>query len=416
MLCGIIWFKVFGFTMSNKLSNNIENIPPSATMLMTQLARDLSSEGKDIISMSAGEPDFDTPQNIKNSAIDAINRGETKYTAVDGIDELKQAVIDKFEKDNNLSYEKKNISVAPGGKSIIYNAILSTINPGDEVIIPAPFWVSYPDIVKLAGGKPVIIKTSSENNFKISANQLEKSITDKTKWLFINSPSNPTGQVYSKSELIEIIKVLKKYKNVYVLSDDIYEYIRYKDHDKFYTVAELDEEIFSRTITMNGVSKAYSMTGWRIGYCGGPEEIINAMRKLMGQSTSNPSSISQWATVEALNGSKDFLQNWIPSFKKRRNYIVDYLNNCDGIECLNPEGAFYVYPSCAGIIGKKFKDKVITSDKDFAMILLKEKLVSVVHGEAFGLSPFFRISYATSMENIKIACNRIGELCNEVSY
>ena len=402
--------------MSIKLSNNIENIPPSATMLMTQLARDLKSEGKDIVSMSAGEPDFDTPQNIKNSAIDAIKRGETKYTAVDGIDELKQAVIDKFEKENNLYFEKKNISVAPGGKSIIYNAIFSTINPGDEVIIPAPFWVSYPDIVKLAGGNPVIIKTSSENNFKISANQLEKSITDKTKWLFINSPSNPTGQVYSKSELTEIIKVLKKYKNVYILSDDIYEYIRYKNHDKFYTIAELDDEIFSRTITMNGVSKAYSMTGWRIGYCGGPVEIINAMRKLMGQSTSNPSSISQWASVEALNGSRDFLQNWIPSFRERRDYIVDYLNNCDGIECLNPEGAFYVYPSCAGIIGKKFKDKVIVSDKDFAMILLKEKLVSVVHGEAFGLSPFFRISYATSMENIKIACNRIGELCNEVSY
>tara|TARA_B100000282_G_scaffold295723_1_gene275631 strand:+ start:5039 stop:6247 length:1209 start_codon:yes stop_codon:yes gene_type:complete len=402
--------------MSIKLSNNIENIPPSATMLMTQLARDLKSEGKDIVSMSAGEPDFDTPQNIKNSAIDAIKRGETKYTAVDGIDELKQAVIDKFEKENNLYFEKKNISVAPGGKSIIYNAIFSTINPGDEVIIPAPFWVSYPDIVKLAGGNPVIIKTSSENNFKISANQLEKSITDKTKWLFINSPSNPTGQVYSKSELTEIIKVLKKYKNVYILSDDIYEYIRYKNHDKFYTIAELDDEIFSRTITMNGVSKAYSMTGWRIGYCGGPVEIINAMRKLMGQSTSNPSSISQWASVEALNGSRDFLQNWIPSFRERRDYIVDYLNNCDGIECLNPEGAFYVYPSCAGIIGKKFKDKVIASDKDFAMILLKEKLVSVVHGEAFGLSPFFRISYATSMENIKIACNRIGELCNEVSY
>ena len=402
--------------MSIKLSNNIENIPPSATMLMTQLARDLKSEGKDIVSMSAGEPDFDTPQNIKNSAIDAIKRGETKYTAVDGIDELKQAVIDKFEKENNLYFEKKNISVAPGGKSIIYNAIFSTINPGDEVIIPAPFWVSYPDIVKLAGGNPVIIKTSSENNFKISANQLEKSITDKTKWLFINSPSNPTGQVYSKSELTEIIKVLRKYKNVYILSDDIYEYIRYKNHDKFYTIAELDDEIFSRTITMNGVSKAYSMTGWRIGYCGGPVEIINAMRKLMGQSTSNPSSISQWASVEALNGSRDFLQNWIPSFRERRDYIVDYLNNCDGIECLNPEGAFYVYPSCAGIIGKKFKDKVIESDKDFAMILLKEKLVSVVHGEAFGLSPFFRISYATSMENIKIACNRIGELCNEVSY
>ena len=401
--------------MPIKLSHNIENIPPSATMLMTQLARDLKSEGKNIISMSAGEPDFDTPQNIKEAAINAIKRGETKYTAVDGIDDLKEAVINKFKIDNNLDYIRDNISVAPGGKSIIFNAILSTVNPGDEVLIPAPYWVSYPDIVKLAGGTPVIIKTSSDNNFKISPEDLEKNITDKTKWLFINSPSNPTGQVYSKDELKNLAEIIKKHKNLYVLSDDIYEYIRYKNDERFYTIAELDEEIFSRTITMNGVSKAYSMTGWRIGYCGGPIEIINSMRKLMGQSTSNPSSISQWATVEALNGSKKFLDEWINSFKERRDFIVNYLNNCKGIECLNPEGAFYVYPSCSGLIGKEYQGKIIENDKDFAMILLKEKLVSVVHGEAFGLSPFFRISYATSMDNIKEACDRIGEFCDEAT-
>ena len=401
--------------MPIKLSHNIENIPPSATMLMTQLARDLKSEGKNIISMSAGEPDFDTPQNIKEAAINAIKRGETKYTAVDGIDDLKEAVINKFKLDNNLDYTRDNISVAPGGKSIIFNAILSTVNPGDEVLIPAPYWVSYPDIVKLAGGTPVIIKTSSDNNFKISPDDLEKNITDKTKWLFLNSPSNPTGQVYSEDELKNLAEIIKKHKNLYVLSDDIYEYIRYQNDERFYTIAELDEEIFSRTITMNGVSKAYSMTGWRIGYCGGPIEIINSMRKLMGQSTSNPSSISQWATVEALNGSKKFLDEWINSFKERRDFIVNYLNNCKGIECLNPEGAFYVYPSCSGLIGKEYQGKIIKNDKDFAMILLKEKLVSVVHGEAFGLSPFFRISYATSMDNIKEACDRIGEFCDEAT-
>ena len=401
--------------MPIKLSHNIENIPPSATMLMTQLARDLKSEGKNIISMSAGEPDFDTPQNIKEAAINAIKRGETKYTAVDGIDDLKEAVINKFKLDNNLDYTRDNISVAPGGKSIIFNAILSTVNPGDEVLIPAPYWVSYPDIVKLAGGTPVIIKTSSDNNFKISPDDLEKNITDKTKWLFLNSPSNPTGQVYSEDELKNLAEIIKKHKNLYVLSDDIYEYIRYQSDERFYTIAELDEEIFSRTITMNGVSKAYSMTGWRIGYCGGPIEIINSMRKLMGQSTSNPSSISQWATVEALNGSKKFLDEWINSFKERRDFIVNYLNNCKGIECLNPEGAFYVYPSCSGLIGKEYQGKIIENDKDFAMILLKEKLVSVVHGEAFGLSPFFRISYATSMDNIKQACDRIGEFCDEAT-
>ena len=324
--------------MSIKLSSNIENIPPSATMLMTQLARDLKSQGKNIISLSAGEPDFDTPINIKNAAIEAINRGETKYTAVDGIDELKNAIIKKFKKDNNLSYKKENISVAPGGKSIIFNAIISTVNPGDEVIIPAPYWVSYPDIVKLAGGVPKIIKTTSKNNFKISSKDLEEAITKKTKWLILNSPSNPTGEVYLKEELNEIAKVLKNNKNIYIISDDIYEYILYKNSEKFSTIAELDDELFLRTVTLNGISKSYSMTGWRIGYCGGPKEIIDAMRKLMGQSTSNPSSISQWAAVEAIEGSKSFLNDWVSSFEERRDFVVENLNNCKGMNCLNPKG------------------------------------------------------------------------------
>ncbi len=400
--------------MSIKLSSNIENIPPSATMLMTQLARDLKSQGKNIISLSAGEPDFDTPINIKNAAIEAINRGETKYTAVDGIDELKNAIIKKFKKDNNLSYKKENISVAPGGKSIIFNAIISTVNPGDEVIIPAPYWVSYPDIVKLAGGVPKIIKTTSKNNFKISSKDLEEAITKKTKWLILNSPSNPTGEVYVKEELNEIAKVLKNNKNIYIISDDIYEYILYKNSEKFSTIAELDDDLFSRTVTLNGISKSYSMTGWRIGYCGGPKEIIDAMRKLMGQSTSNPSSISQWAAVEAIEGSKSFLNDWVGSFEERRNFVVENLNKCKGINCINPKGAFYVYPSCAGFIGKKYKGNTINNDKDVAMLLLKEKLVSVVHGEAFGLSPYFRISYATSMENLQIACERIKEFSEEL--
>ena len=400
--------------MSIKLSSNIENIPPSATMLMTQLARELKAEGKNIISLSAGEPDFDTPDSIKKSAIDAINRGETKYTTVDGIDELKDAIINKFKKDNNISYEKENISVAPGGKSIIFNAIISTINDGDEVIIPAPYWVSYPDIVKLAGGTPKIIKTTSENNFKISPDDLKKKITNKTKWLFLNSPSNPTGQVYTKDELLNISDILKANPHVYILSDDIYEHIVYKNSPKFFTIAELDEEIFSRTLTMNGLSKSHSMTGWRIGYCGAPKIIVDAMRKLMGQSTSNPSSISQWAAVEALQGQNNFLAEWVSSFEERRDYVVNALNECKGISCLKPNGAFYVYPSCEGLIGKKFQNKEINTDKDVAMLLLKEKLVSVVHGEAFGLSPYFRVSYATSIENLKIACERIKEFCEEL--
>ena len=401
--------------MSIKLSKNLENIPPSATVTMTQMARDLKEQGNDVVSLSAGEPDFDTPDHIKNAAIDAINRGETKYTAVDGIDELKEAIIKKFRNDNNLSFLKENISVAPGGKTIIYNAMIATLNPGDEVIIPAPYWVSYPDIVKLAGGNPIIIKTKESNNFKINSSDLEENITEKTKWIILNSPSNPTGEVYSQDELKSLAEVIKKHPNLYVLSDDIYEYLLYKGSDKFSTIAQFDEDVFHRTVTMNGVSKAYSMTGWRIGYCAGPKKIIDAMRKLQSQSTSNPASISQWAAVEALNGEKQFLKNWLISFEERRDKVVEMINSADGLKCLKPKGAFYVYPSCEGVIGKKTpKGNIIKNDKDFAMNLLENKSISVVHGEAFGLSPYFRISYATSMEKLETACNRIIEFCDEL--
>ena len=401
--------------MSITLSKNLEKIAPSATVAMTQLARDLKNQGKDVISLSAGEPDFDTPENIKRAAIEAITRGETKYTAVDGINELKEAIIDKFSRDNNLNFLKENISVAPGGKTIIYNAMVATLNPGDEVIIPKPFWVSYPDIVKLAGGTPVTIETSRDSNFKITADDLEKNITKNTKWIIINSPSNPTGEVYSSEELQSLANVLKKYPNIYILSDDIYEHLLYEKKEKFTTIGEIDDEINSRTITMNGVSKAYSMTGWRIGYCGGPKKIIDSMRKLQGQSTSNPSSISQWAAVEALNGDQSFLKNWLDSFEMRRNKVVEMINSAEGLSCLKPKGAFYIYPSCEGVIGKKLTSgEEIKNDEDFAMNLLKNKSVGVVHGSAFGLSPYFRISYATSIEKLEEACERIIDFCDEL--
>ena len=401
--------------MSITLSKNLEKIAPSATVAMTQLSRDLKNQGKDVISLSAGEPDFDTPENIKKAAIDAITRGETKYTAVDGIDELKEAIIEKFSRDNNLDFLKENISVAPGGKTIIYNAMVATLNPRDEVIIPKPFWVSYPDIVKLAGGTPITIETSRNRNFKITADDLEKNITKNTKWIIINSPSNPTGEVYSSEELKSLVSVLKKYPNIYILSDDIYEHLLYEKKEKFTTIGEIDDEINSRTLTMNGVSKAYSMTGWRIGYCGGPKKIIDSMRKLQGQSTSNPSSISQWAAVEALNGDQSFLKDWLDSFEMRRNKVVEMINSAQGLSCLKPKGAFYVYPSCEDVIGKKLiSGEEIKNDEDFAMNLLRNKSVGVVHGSAFGLSPYFRISYATSIEKLEEACKRIIDFCDEL--
>jgi len=373
---------------------------------VSQKARELKAAGKDVIGLGAGEPDFDTSDNIKKAAIDAINRGETKYTAVDGTPALKKAIVDKFKRENNLDYLAEQISVGTGGKQIIFNAILATVNPGDEVIIPAPYWVSYPDIVLLAGGKPKIVKCSEKNNFKITSNELKKNINKKTKWIIINSPSNPTGSCYTRKELEALGEVLKKNENVFILSDDIYEHITYDDFE-FFTIAQI-KELKDRTLTMNGVSKSYAMTGWRIGYGAGPQEIIKAMAKLQSQSTTNPSSISQAAAVEALNGTQDFIKTRAESFKERRDFVVKYLNNIKGLSCLKPNGAFYVFPNCQKLLDTKAKLK---TDKDFVEKLLEEALVAVVQGSAFGMDGYFRISYATSMDNLKKALERIKSFC-----
>ncbi len=390
------------------VSNSLKRIKPSPTIAVSQKARELKAAGKDVIGLGAGEPDFDTPENIKKAAIDAIKRGETKYTAVDGTPALKEAIVNKFKRENNLDYSPEQISVGTGGKQIIFNAILATVNPGDEVIIPAPYWVSYPDIVLLAGGNPKIVKCSEKNNFKITPDELEKSITNKTKWIIINSPSNPTGAGYAKKELEALGEVLKKNKNVFILSDDIYEHITYDDFN-FFTIAQI-KELKDRTLTMNGVSKSYAMTGWRIGYGAGPKDIIKAMAKLQSQSTTNPSSISQAAAVEALNGTQDFIKTRTESFKERRDFVVKYLNDIKGLSCLNPNGAFYVFPNCQKLLGTKLK-----TDKEFVEKLLEEALVAVVQGSAFGLDGFFRISYATSMENLKKALERIKSFCESLS-
>jgi len=392
------------------VSNSLKRIKPSPTIAVSQKARELKAAGKDVIGLGAGEPDFDTPDNIKNAAIEAINRGETKYTAVDGAPALKKAIVNKFKRENNLSYLAEQISVGTGGKQIIFNAILATVNPGDEVIIPAPYWVSYPDIVLLAGGIPKIVKCSENNNFKITAEELKKNITKKTKWIIINSPSNPTGSGYTQKELEALGEVLKKNKKVFILSDDIYEHITY-DNFKFYTIAQI-KELKDRTLTMNGVSKSYAMTGWRIGYGAGPKDIIKAMAKLQSQSTTNPSSISQAAAVEALNGTQDFIKTRNESFKERRDFVVKYLNSINGLSCLKPNGAFYVFPNCKKLLGKKTKLK---TDKDFVEKLLEESLVAVVQGSAFGLDGYFRISYATSMDNLKKALERIKSFCESLS-
>ena len=389
------------------VSNSLKRIKPSPTIAVSQKARELKAAGKDVIGLGAGEPDFDTPDNIKKAAIDAIKKGETKYTAVDGTPALKKAIVDKFKRENNLDYLPEQISVGTGGKQIIFNAILATVNPSDEVIIPAPYWVSYPDIVLLAGGIPKIVKCSENNNFKITAEELEKSITKKTKWIIINSPSNPTGSGYTQKELEALGDVLKKNKNVFILSDDIYEHITYDDF-KFYTIAQI-KELKDRTLTMNGVSKSYAMTGWRIGYGAGPKDIIKAMAKLQSQSTTNPSSISQAAAVEALNGTQDFIKTRAESFKERRDFVVKYLNNVKGLSCLKPNGAFYVFPNCQKLLGTKLK-----TDKDFVEKLLEEALVAVVQGSAFGLDGYFRISYATSMDNLKKALERIKSFCENL--
>ena len=395
------------------ISNNLNKIKPSPTIAVTQKARELKAAGKDVIGLGAGEPDFDTPDNIKEAAIKAIRDGDTKYTAVDGTPALKKAIVDKFKRENNLDYDLDQITVGAGGKHVIYNAMMATLNEGDEVIVPAPYWVSYPDMVLLAGGTPIILECDEKQGFKLSASELDKAITPKTKWIILNSPSNPTGACYSESDIKELSKVLIKHPHVYILSDDIYEHVVYEGF-KFFTVAQI-KELKNRDLTMNGVSKAYSMTGWRIGYAAGPKEIIKAIAKIQSQSTTNPSSISQAAAVEALNGQQDFIKERAKSFQERRDFVVKALNQINGIECLNPDGAFYVFPSCKGLIGKKDPNgNVLNNDSDFVKSLLENSGVAVVQGSAFGLEGFFRISYATSMENLIKALEKIANFCKDL--
>ncbi len=392
------------------ISNSLNKIKPSPTIAVSQKARELRAAGKDVIGLGAGEPDFDTPNNIKNAAVRAIRAGETKYTAVDGTLALKKAIVKKFKKENNLKYSIDQITVGAGGKQVLYNTFMATLNKGDEVIIPAPFWVSYPDMVLLAGGKPKIVKCDEKDGFKINAENLRKAITKKTKWLILNSPSNPTGAGYTKNEIKKLSKVLIKHKKVHILSDDIYEHVKY-DNFKFYTIAQIPK-LKNRTLTMNGVSKSYAMTGWRIGYAAGPVNIIKAIRKIQSQSTSNPSSISQAAAVEALNGTQKFIKKRANSFKARRNFVVNSLNNIKGISCLKPNGAFYVFPNCKKLLGNKTKLK---TDTDFVKKLLEKSNVAVVQGSAFGLDGYFRISYATSMQKLKIAMSRIKSFCENLN-
>jgi len=393
------------------LSESLARIKPSPTIAVTQKARDLKAAGRDVIGLGAGEPDFDTPDNIKEAAIAAIRRGETKYTAVEGIPELRAAVARKFKRENNLDYTPAQTFVAPGGKAIVFNALLATLNPGDEVICVAPYWVSYPDIVLLGGGKPVIVEARMEDGFRLTAQALEAAITAKTKWLIFNQPSNPTGACYTRAQLKALTDVLVKHPQVWVLTDDMYEHLVYGGF-KFSTIAEVEPRLYERTLTMNGVSKAYSMTGWRIGYCGAPEPLIKAMSKLQSQSASNASSILQWASVEALNGPQDFIPKFQKVFEERRDLVVSMLNQASGIECPKPEGAFYVYPTIRKLVGKAAPSgKVIATDEDFAGELLEAEGVAVVHGAAFGMSPFFRISYATSTKMLEEACTRIQRFC-----
>ena len=391
------------------ISNSLKRIKPSPTIAVTQKARELRAAGKDVIGLGAGEPDFDTPDNVKRAAIKAIKDGDTKYTAVDGTPALKKAIINKFKRENNLTYTADQITVGTGGKQVLYNAFMATLNKGDEVIIPAPYWVSYPDMVLLAGGKPKIVKCSEADGFKLTPKSLKKAITKNTKWLILNSPSNPTGVGYTKKEINDLAKVLIKHKNVHILSDDIYEHISY-DNFKFYTIAQVSK-LKDRTLTMNGVSKSYAMTGWRIGYAAGPKDIIKAIGKIQSQSTSNPSSISQAAAVEALNGNQSFIKKRSKAFKERRNFVVKSLNAINGISCLTPNGAFYVFPSCKGLLNKKTGLK---TDTDFVQKLLEKSNVAVVQGSAFGLDGYFRISYATSMQNLKKAMERIRSFCESL--
>ncbi len=400
--------------MNDILSQRLKKIQPSLTVSINVKANALRAEGRDVLVLAAGEPDFDTPQNICQAAIKAMNEGQTRYVPGKGTPALQQAIVAKFKRDNNLSYNLDEIMVGVGGKHIIYNAMMATLNPGDEVIIPAPFWVSYPDIVMLAEGKPIIVKCDASQDFKITPEQLENNITNKTKWLMLNSPSNPTGAVYSFNELKALSEVLLKYPNVLVLTDDIYEKIIYDD-GVFSTIASVEPKMKERTLTLNGVSKAYCMTGWRLGYCGGPREIIAGMNKIQSQSTTSTSSISMAASVEALSGDQEFINLHNIQFKKRRDMVVENLNQIDGINCSIPPGAFYVYPSCEGIIGKKTSaGNTINTDEDFMNFLLESEGMAGVHGEAFGLSPYFRLSYATDEKTLADACNRIERACNNL--
>jgi aspartate aminotransferase len=396
------------------ISDSLNRIQPSATIAITTKAQVMQAEGKNVIGLAAGEPDFETPRNIKDAAIAAINAGKTRYTAVDGIPELKKAICAKFKRENNLDYKPSQVSVGTGGKQVLFNALMATVNPGDEVIIPAPYWVSYPDIVMLAGGKPIIVQGDVAKGFKLQAAALEKAITPKTKWLILNSPSNPSGAAYSQDEMKALTDVLVKHPHVWVLTDDMYEHLVYDDF-KFVTPVEVEPALYDRTLTMNGVSKSYCMTGWRIGYAAGPEALIKAMAKLQSQSTSNPSSIAQWAAVEALNGPQNFIAAHNKIFVERRDLVVSMLNQANGISCATPEGAFYVYPSCAGTIGKTAPSgKIIATDEDFVAELLAAEGVAAVHGAAFGTSPYFRISYATATTTLEDACKRIQRFCGNL--
>jgi aspartate aminotransferase len=393
------------------LSATLDRVKPSPTIAVTTKAAELKAAGRDIIALGAGEPDFDTPQNIKDAAIKAINEGKTKYTAVDGIPELKKAICAKFKRENGLSYEPSQVTVGTGGKQVLYNALMATLNPGDEVIIPAPYWVSYPDMVLLAGGEPVVIEGAMDKGYKISAAQLEAAITPKTKWFLFNSPSNPTGAGYSWDELKALTDVLMRHPHVWVMSDDMYEHLVFDDFT-FCTPAQVEPGLYDRTLTVNGVSKAYAMTGWRIGYAAGPVPLIKAMGKIQSQSTSNPSSISQWAAVEALNGVQDYIESNKALFQRRRDLVVSMLNQAKGVKCPRPEGAFYVYPDISACIGKtSVAGSLIDNDEAFATALLEETGVAVVFGAAFGLSPNFRVSYATSDEALTEACARIQTFC-----
>ncbi|MCR9109322.1 pyridoxal phosphate-dependent aminotransferase [Marivita sp. XM-24bin2] len=397
------------------LSDTLARVSPSPTVAVSQKAMELKAAGHDVIGLGAGEPDFDTPDNIKAAAIAAIEAGKTKYTAVDGIPEVKQAICAKFKRENGLDYSPSQVAVSTGGKQVLYNALMATLNPGDEVIIPAPYWVSYPDMVRLGGGEPVILETTIDEGFRLTPEALEAAITPKTKWFIFNSPSNPTGAGYGHHQLKALTDVLMRHPHVWVMTDDMYEHLAY-DGFQFCTPAQVEPGLYDRTLTVNGVSKAYAMTGWRIGYAAGPEHLITAMRKLQSQSTTNPCSISQWATVEALNGPQEFLAERNEAFRKRRDLVVAGLNACDGITCAVPEGAFYVYPSIAGCIGKtSAAGTLIDTDEAFATALLEEHGVAVVFGAAFGLSPYFRVSYATSDEALTEACKRIQTFCANLS-